>query len=197
LYSDPALSPDGRFVVVVMRDATGSHIWVHDLERGSSGKRTFEGVNTYPAWSLDGRYLIFTRGGNRLMRVPADGSGPEEPFFTDEPRIDWVIATSWSPDGRALAFQRERDVFVRKADGSLIPVAATAAFEREGRFSPDGQWLAFRSDETGGDEVYVQSHPPGRGKQPDFYWRRLTAAVGAKRARAVLQERQPNDGRRC
>ena len=165
LYTDPALSPDGRFVATVIRDATGSHIWVHDLERGSSGKLTFEGVNMYPAWSRDGRYLTFTRGGYTLMRVPADGSGTAEPFFTDEPHVLWVIGTSWSPDGRALAFQRNRDVFVREGDGSLTPVAATAAFEREGRFSTDGKWMAFRSDETGGDEVYVQSHPPGRGKQ--------------------------------
>ena len=94
----------------------GSHVWVHDLERGLSEKRTFEGVDAYPAWSRDGRYLIFTRGGNALMRVPADGSGTAEPFFTDEPQVFWVIATSWSPDGRAFAFQRNRDVFVREAE---------------------------------------------------------------------------------
>ena len=116
LYTDPALSPDGRFVALVIRDATGSHVWVHDLERGLSEKRTFEGVDAYPAWSRDGRYLIFTRGGNALMRVPADGSGTAEPFFTDEPQVFWVIVTSWSPDGRAFAFQRNRDVFVREAE---------------------------------------------------------------------------------
>ena len=87
LYTDPALSPHGRFVALVIRDATGSHVWVHDLERGLSEKRTFEGVDAYPAWSRDGRYLIFTRGGNALMRVPADGSGTAEPFFTDEPSL--------------------------------------------------------------------------------------------------------------
>lgn len=164
LYSDPVLSPDGRFVAVVIRDGTGSHIWVQDLERGSLGKRTFEGVNTYPFWSQDGRHLIFTRGSDALMRVPADGSGIAAPFFTDEPHVYWVIVTSWSPDGRAFAFQRDRDVFVREADGSLTPVAASAAFEREGRFSPNGHRMAFRSDENAGDEVFVQSHPPGLGK---------------------------------
>jgi Tol biopolymer transport system component len=160
LYVDPALSPDGRSVAVVLVDATGSHIWVHDLERGSWAKRTFEGINTYPSWSHDGEHILFTRDIDTLMRVASHGSGVAEEFLANESRQDWIIATSWSRDG-ALAFQRGRDVFLREPGGSVKPLVATPAFEREGRISPNGRWLAFRSDETGSDEVYVQSHPPG------------------------------------
>ena len=53
---------------------------------------------------------------------------------------------------------------VRDADGVFHPTLTTAANEREARFSPNGQWFAYRSNETGRDEVYVQSYPPGNGK---------------------------------
>jgi hypothetical protein len=74
------------------------------------------------------------------------------------------VATSWSSDGRLLAFQNNQDVIVRDADGVLHPTVATAAYEREGRFAPGGRWLAYRSSVTGRDEVYVESYPPGGGK---------------------------------
>jgi len=151
----------------VRRDASGAHIYVYDIERATLQKRTFEGESWFPIWTPDGRYLTFTRGPEYigpLMRLPADGSGPAEPLVTDAQRGGEKVATSWSPEGRLLAFQNDQDVIVRDADGVLHPALATPAFEREGRFAPGGRWLAYRSNETGRDEVYVQSYPPGGGK---------------------------------
>ncbi len=98
------------------------------------------------------------------MRVRADGSGPAEPLVTAAQLPGGRVATSWSPDGRLLAIQSGPDVVVRDTEGVLHPTLTTGATEREARFAPAGQWFAYRSDETGRDEVYVQSYPPGNGK---------------------------------
>jgi Tol biopolymer transport system component len=166
-YSDPTLSPDGRQIALVRREPSGAHVYVYDILQGTLQKRTFEGENWFPIWTPDGRQLTFTRGPDYigpLLQMPADGSGKAAPLVTDEQRGGEKVATSWSADGRLLAFQNNQDVIVREADGTLHPALATPAFEREGRFAPGGRWLAYRSSETGRDEVYVQSYPPGGGK---------------------------------
>ena len=166
-YGDPALSPDGRHLALAIRDETGQHIWVYDIDRGSLGKRTFESNNAFPIWSRDGRHLIFSRGsasGGPLMRVAADGSAAAVEVTLNPQQQGQKIATSLSPDGTLMAVQRRQDVVVTEADGTVRETLASGAFEREGRFAPKGLWLAYRSNETGRDEVYVQSYPPGNGR---------------------------------
>jgi hypothetical protein len=165
-YGDPGLSPDGRQIALAVTDASGTHIWVYDIERGTLGKRTFEGRNEYPLWTRDGRDLVFSTLSTRgpIMKVRADGSGQPETLVAGEGRPGIKVPTSWSADGRELVLQSEQDVFVRRADGSLHPVVATPASEREGRFALGGRWLAYSSSETGRREVYVQSYPTGDGK---------------------------------
>ena len=166
-YGDPALSPDGRHLALAIRDETGEHIWVYDIDRGSLGKRTFESTNAFPIWSRDGRHLIFSRGnasGGPLMRVAADGSTAAVEVTLNPQQQGQKIATSLSPDGTLMAVQRRQDVVVTEADGTVRETLASGAFEREGRFAPKGLWLAYRSNETGRDEVNVQSYPPGDGK---------------------------------
>ena len=168
-YDSPALSPDGRQVVLTVRDTTGEHIWVYDIARGTLGKRTFDGVDDkFPIWTRDGTFLTFTRGPNPgfvgLMRVRADGSGSVEPLVTAAQLPGNNIAGSWSADGRLLTIMSGTDVVVRDADGVFHPTLTTGANEREARFSPNGQWFSYRSNETGRWEIYVQSYPPGNGK---------------------------------
>ena len=165
-YNSPALSPDGRQIALVVRDTTGAHLWVFDIARGTLAKRTFDGADdNFPLWSRDGKFLSFSSGGLlSLIRVRADGSGPAEPLVTEAQLPGAKVASSWSPDGRLLAIQNGTNVVVRDAEGVLHPTLTTGAYEREARFAPDGRWLAYRSDETGRDEVYVQPYPPGNGK---------------------------------
>ena len=169
-YADPGLSPDGRQIALTSRDATGAHIWVYDIARGTLGKRTFEGVDdNFPIWSRDGTFLTFTRGPapsfrGPLMRVRADGSGTAEPLVAAAQPPGTMVATSWSADGRLLAIQSEQDIVVRDAEGVLHPTLTTNAREQEARFASGGQWFSYKSNETGRFEVYVQSYPPGHGK---------------------------------
>jgi serine/threonine protein kinase/Tol biopolymer transport system component len=162
-YDSPALSPDGQHIALTVRDATGAHIWVYDIARGTLGKRTFEGADNFPIWTRDGKFLTFQRARD-LIQVRADGSGNAEPLVRDLQLPGQKVPTSWSADSRLLAIQNGTNVVVRDTDGVFHPTLTTSAFEREGRFAPDGHWLAYRSDETGRDEVFVQSYPPGGGK---------------------------------
>ncbi|MGE0363627.1 MAG: protein kinase [Vicinamibacterales bacterium] len=166
VFGEPGLSPDGRQIALSITDATGTHIWVYDTERGTLGKRTFAAHNQFPLWSLDGRELAYSTNALRgpLMKIRADGSGQPVTLVADGQRVGIKVATSWSPDGSELILQSDQDVFVRRADGSLHPLVATPASEREGRLAPGGRWLAYSSTETGRREVYVQSYPTGNGK---------------------------------
>ena len=147
-----------------------------DLERGS---RTLLVVDTnafYPIWTSDGLNVTFALVGpdlGGLHRRVADSSGPVEVLREDD-----IVGGSWSSDG-SLAYWSyppavtltgsrgpagavgNRDIGVMSADGDLSPLIATAFSERSPRVSPDGRWLAYLSDESGRDEVYLQAYPGG------------------------------------
>lgn len=165
-YADPSLSPDGRRVAFGLHDGSGRHVWVFDIDRGTLSKLTFEDWNAFPVWSPDGQTVVYTKGVGfvgPLMRVPADGSTAPEPYVSEEQRRGQKIAISWSPPD-LLAFQSGGDIFVRNAEGRVAPLLSSTALEREARFSPDGRYISYRSNETGRFEVYVATNPPGRGK---------------------------------
>ena len=170
VYDSPALSPNGQQVVLAVRDTTGEHIWVYDLARGTFDKRTFDGPgDNFPIWSRDGTFLTFTRGPSPgfvgpIMRLRADGSGTTELLVSEAHLQGNKVAGSWSADGRLLTIQHAGNVVVRDAEGVFHPILATGANEREARFSPNGLWFSYRSNETGRWQVYVQSYPPGNGK---------------------------------
>jgi dipeptidyl aminopeptidase/acylaminoacyl peptidase len=163
LYADPSLSPDGRQIALGLRDQSGDHIWVYDVARGTLGKRTFEGSNAFAVWSRDGQYLAFTRGPGfvgPVLRVRSDGSGQPETLVPDPKSTLGTILTAWAGDGR-LGFQRGQDVMVAEKDGAIRTVETGPGLQRELRFSPNGRWLSYRSNETGRDEIFVQGSSGG------------------------------------
>jgi eukaryotic-like serine/threonine-protein kinase len=169
-YLNPRLSPDGRRVGVTITEQD-SHIWTYDL-RETFTRLTFAGnANNGAVWTPDGKRITFStnpKGGPlNIYWLLADGSGGLERLTTSQ----YLNAPmSWSPDGKLLAFfevnpTTQRDIWVlRMSDRKLLPFLQTPFNEAVPRFSPDGRWLAYISDESGRYEIYVQSYPGPGGK---------------------------------
>jgi serine/threonine protein kinase/Tol biopolymer transport system component len=172
-YLNPRLSPDGRQVSVGIVEQE-SQLWLYDLSRETSTRLTFEGKqNLYPVWTPDGKRIAFQSGKEgsaeplKIFWQLADGSGGLERLTTAE---NTQAASSWSPDGQLLAFieispTTGYDIWVlRLGDHKAQPFLQTPFNESVPRFSPDGRWLAYLSDESGRYEIYVQPYPGPGGK---------------------------------
>jgi serine/threonine-protein kinase len=171
-FSAFSIAPDGKRVAVPILDETGRDIWIYDIERGTPSRFTSDGISSSPIWTRDGNVIFYSTrrdGAWRLYRKAVGGREEAEQVTTKHP----VRHKSLTQDDKFLVFTtREPQA---KADIWLLPlqddgsVAATAGQERaflrtphEEYFptiSPDGRWLAYTSDETGGWEVYVRSFP--------------------------------------
>ena len=164
-YEHPRISPDGKRLVLGI---TGDkpHIFVYDIAANTLKQITTEANNAIPIWTPDGKRITFrsTKAGAwNVFWKNADGSGTAEQLtnhqFLTEP-------TSWSRDGKLLAFSEQntvskRDIWVLQMDGDRkeAPVIKTPSEETVPRFSPDAHWIAYVSDESGRNEVYVQPYP--------------------------------------
>jgi Tol biopolymer transport system component len=177
-YLTPRLSPDSRRIAVGTAEQE-NQIWLYDLFRETWGRLTFEGtVNNYPTWTPDGKRIAFNsnrEGAINLFSQLADGSGGLERLTSSE---NIHVPFSWSLDGRRLAYVEVTpatgyDIWVlRMGDPSAgsgqvrkaQPFLRTPFTESAPRFSPDGRWLAYVSDESGPLEIYVQPYPGPGGK---------------------------------
>jgi serine/threonine-protein kinase len=168
-YAMPRLSPDARLVAVQV-EGISNDVWLWDTAREALTRLTFEGSSSQPTWSSDGRTVTFAavRGNRRgLFMKAVDGSRREEPLST----IASAVPHSWSPDGKLLAFHQMsrttgRDIWLLPREGDRMPqlLLGTPHDERVAVFSPDGKWLAYLSDESGREEVYVQAFPSSDGR---------------------------------
>jgi serine/threonine-protein kinase len=167
-----ALSPDGRRLAVGAGLTSGAlGIWVKQLDRGPFTRLTFGGQDRRPAWSPDGRAVAFIRDSVNTSAVfgrPADGSAPDALLA----RIDrQVQEVTWSPDGRWLVLRTDNGaagagdlVGVRiSGDTTPVPLVASEFTELHPAISPDGRWLAYTSNESGTNEVYVRPFPSTSG----------------------------------
>jgi len=172
---NPRFSPDGKRVAfkrgerVSFSDNLGD-IWVYEIDRGTLAPLTFDGSNAAPTWGLDGTQVTFGRPGG-VFRIPADGSGEASQLTTTGNDITLHVPGSWSLDS-GLVFSAglpgNRDIFVATLEGkgSIEPFLATDFYEKHPMFSPDGKWIAFVSDRSGQDEVYVKPYPGEGGFIP-------------------------------
>jgi len=153
LYRQVRLSPDGSRVALTTNDDTG--IWL--LEMSSRVlSRLSQGREGDMVWSPDGRELAFALRGDLWRR--AIGSSESKPFFQST-NNKWLH--DWSPDGKYLVFARDRGVYLVPTTGEQKPIVFMEDdFPKdEFRVSPDSQWIAYNSDESGRSEVYVASFP--------------------------------------
>ena len=160
------LSPDEKRVAVERTDppAVNSDIWLIELARGVPSRLTSHpGQDAFPVWSPDGSHLAFisNRDGQlSLYQMLSSGAGADEELLKSaEPKY----LMDWSPDGRFILYsvlsgKTKRDIWVLPlfGDRKPYPLLNTDFMEPFARFSPDGRWVAYVSDETGTGEVYVR-----------------------------------------
>lgn len=166
-FENPQFSPDGRRLVVATRRRAGESmdLWIHDLETGSASRLTFDHGRA-PVWTPDGDAVTYSHLGERggIYTKPADGLGdPEQVVALDE--FHWLVG--WTPDGRTLAFGLHQGDADEAAPSTSIVALVDGESRRivgpgniwGGRLSPDGQWLAYYTLESGRFEVYVTRFP--------------------------------------
>ena len=173
-YASLHLSPDGKRAAVSIAGRNGD-IWIYEVARGLRTRLTFDPEAQHDViWAPDGNRLVFnsTRKGRLdLYQKAADGSGSEELLVESD--VD-KYPNSWSRDGRFVLYSTAFDVPKTKTDLWVLPLSGdrkpfpflqTEFNESRGHFSPDGSWIAYQSDESGRDEVYVASFPGPGGKR--------------------------------
>jgi len=163
------LSPDGGTLAFNQARHGLADVWLLELARGTLTRLAADASN--PIWSPDGTRIAFTSGLTGQLQMywqKLDGTGAAEIVLSSP---EGQNLSDWSPDGRHLLFPTQsatnaRDLWSVLVDGperKPTPFVQSLAEETNGRFSPDGQWVAYTSDETGAVEVFVRPFPgPGR-----------------------------------
>ncbi len=183
VISWPAISPDGSTVVVSREDFEGGGVdlWLYNLARGTRSRLTFDGkANQLPVWSPDGSHIAFnsTRdGGVKVYQKAINGIGQEEALD----KTPAIVRTplDWSRDGRYITEGVLSDAKAKYSiwllplspeqkggDRKAFPYLNEQFNELGAELSPNGQWLAYASDETRRYEIYVQTFPKLGGKWP-------------------------------
>jgi Tol biopolymer transport system component len=167
----PRVSPDGK-QIAFSENYVNKDVWIFDTVRGTEDRATYEGQNTFPIWSPDGSRIAFRSDRSGPLRIYMGKSiNSREVVELTQGLMD--VPSSWTPDGKELAFTRgsasiggSSDIYVVSVDQPNNPraIVATNASEIYPEFSPDGKWLAYCSNETGRVDLYVQPFP-GSGKR--------------------------------
>ena len=167
LYGNPvALSPDGqRLALTVARtNSNENDIWIKQLDRtsGTLTKLTFEGNNLNPVWTPNGQRVLYAGVSSALRSRRADGTGAVDTLLRSR-RDFWTVVLT--PDSNTFLLRLSTTptadiVLAHRGDTATVPLVASPAFnETSPALSPDGRWLAYTSDESGRNEVYVRPYP--------------------------------------
>jgi Tol biopolymer transport system component len=178
-YRSVQFSPDGRRLAIGILDA-GADVWVYELERKTMSRLTFHESNDFvPIWTRDGTRIVFAsnRDGTGSVQIywkEADGTGEAQRLFESEHQTN--VPSDWHPDGNLLAYTVQKpdyDIYILPVDddaskglvaGEPEPFLVGPFNEDEPTFSPDGRFIAYASDESGADQIYVRPFPGPGGR---------------------------------
>jgi serine/threonine protein kinase/Tol biopolymer transport system component len=163
----PSVSHDGRHIAVdINTDERRSDIWIYDAERGTKSRLTTDVSSILPVWDLDDTRITFAA--NDLVSRLSDGSGKKEILLKKEQ--SFLYPTSWSPHGVDLLFTEDNlrtgmDLWVLpRKDGAPRKLLERQFHDAWAQFSRDGRWVAYVSDESGVNEVYLAHYPEMTGR---------------------------------
>jgi serine/threonine-protein kinase len=176
VYTDLSLSPDGTRVALTVTEGANQDVWVYDPQRDGMTRLTFGGGSyLLPRWSPDGHYVVFEASGQGIFQARADQASQPRVLTQGKSRqIPW----SFTPDGKRLAYYERapnwqiwtvplEDQGGQLKAGAPEPFLKSRFNDAMPAFSPDGRWLAYRSDASGKNEIYVRAFPPpssGQGR---------------------------------
>jgi WD40 repeat protein len=165
------LSPDGARLATEAGEGN-SDIWIYDRKRQVNTRFTFgNGASSSPVWSPDGQWIAYSgvRHKTHLYRKPVNGMGQEELLLEGDGTGRTPL--DWSPDGKSLLFgvgdmSSTGQIWALPlvGDRKPLPVTQNTVVAVSARFSPDGHWVAYSSNESGRQEVYVMPFGGGIGK---------------------------------
>ena len=173
------LAPDAKRVAFSRFDGTNEDIWIHDLEGGVTRKLTNHPAGDHwPVWAPDGSRLAFdsnrTGSGHVLYEKPENAVTPEQVLLQPEAGFGYGIL-DWSFDDRFILLEKKPvgtqhprpELWVMPRFGDRNPFRfESAPFGGHAALSPNGRWIAYTSDETGENQVLVQSFPdPARARR--------------------------------
>jgi serine/threonine-protein kinase len=170
-YATPRLSPDGGRLLVTLEGET-SELWLYDIAPGTLTQLTFDAGARFPVWSPDAQRVAFSSnkaGALNLFLIDIARRGAGERLTSSD---NLQVAGSWTSDGRTLAFVeqhpvRGRDIrLITPSDRSARSWLDSMFEEGAPRFSPDGRWLAYVSNESGRQEVYIRMLAGSPGPLP-------------------------------
>ena len=175
IVANPTLSPDGSKVAVDIADLKASNvdIWLENANGSDNARFTFDPTEeTNAIWSRDGSMIAYrsvTSDSSEILVKRATGLEKEKVLLRNAGVADDFLSNSWSVDGQQLLFtdqgaSRSYLATVSAAGGDKVPLLNSKANETSGQISPDGQWVAYASDESGAWEIYVSSFPGAAGK---------------------------------
>jgi serine/threonine-protein kinase len=177
-----SLSPDGSRLAVAIHGNPVGDIWIKDLDRGPLSRVTFDNSVKYrPLWIRDGEsvsYIIEDGQASAILRRRTDGGGGVDTVITS---THTIAEAAWSGEGSWLAYRitmPSRDIYAIRpgVDSVGFPLVASPKFdERAPTISPDGMWLAYQSDESGRDEIYIRAFPDSAAGR-----RQVSAAGGGE-----------------
>jgi hypothetical protein len=174
-WPDFRLSRDEQRVVFSQTESGNQDIWIRDLKRGIRSRLSFNpSQDNLPIWSTDGLRILWpsNRDGGvyNLFTKSSTGDGQETVLVKLGTPTGW--ATDWSSDGRLIMYQipsatSGQDLWIAPQDKpgeQPFPFLQGQFDEQNGVFSPDSRWVAYSSNESGADEIYVQRFPASGGR---------------------------------